>query len=368
MNDSLAAPESAVVTPPVAGRKPREEVVHGDLRRDDYFWLREKSDPDVAAYLEAENAYTAAVMKPTEPFQEALYREMLGRIKETDLSVPYREGGFFYYSRTEEGKQYPILCRKKGSLDAPEQITLDLNELAQGHRFLSVGAYVVSDDGTHLAYSTDVTGFREYTLFVKDLVTGALRPERIERSGSVAWAADGRHLFYTIEDHAKRPWQAFRHSLDGTEPDALVYEEKDEMFRVFLGRSRSRAYLFLGTGSHTTTEFRFLRADQPAGEWRLVAERRHRQPEDRRSWTGRAAGPTADGVGGPRQPVGHRELQRDAARSDAQETARQARLRSDRFQALPGLPIDRRMKVRPAACRGECRFLPRRSAPGCSGT
>src|SRR4029077_11157120 len=120
---------------------------------DDYFWMREKADPEVAAYLEAENAYTAAVLKPTEPFQEALYREMLARIQETDLSVPYRDGGFFYYSRTEEGKQYPILCRKKGALTAPEEVTLDVNALAEVHDFMSVGASVISDEGRYLAYS-----------------------------------------------------------------------------------------------------------------------------------------------------------------------------------------------------------------------
>jgi oligopeptidase B len=161
----------AMTQPPVAKKVPRTDLVHGQARQDDYFWLRQKDDPEVTAYLQAENAYTDAVMKPTEAFQEALYREMLARIKEDDQSVPYRRGGHFYYSRTEKGKQYPILCRKAGSPEAPEEVTLDLNALAEGHAFLSLGAYAASDDGHLLAYTFDFTGFREYTLYVKDLRT-----------------------------------------------------------------------------------------------------------------------------------------------------------------------------------------------------
>jgi oligopeptidase B len=271
---------AAPAQPPSAPRIARPSVVHGETRQDDYFWLREKSNPDVAAYLEAENAYADAIMAPTAALQESLYREMLGRIKETDLSVPYREGGYFYYSRTEEGKQYPIYCRKKGSLEAPEEVTLDLNLLAAGHSFLSMGAYAVSDDGALLAYSIDTTGFREYTLFVKDLRTGELRPERIEKTGTLAWATDGHTLFYTVEDEAKRPYRVYRHDLGPAVPDELVFEEKDELFRVWVGRTRSRAYLLLGSASHTTTEVRYRPAGEPGGEWRLVAPRRHEHEYD----------------------------------------------------------------------------------------
>ena len=183
-----AAVDARVPSPPVARRAPRVDVIHGDRRVDDYAWLRDRTDPEVAAYLSAENAYIDAVMKPTEAFQEALYKEMLGRIQETDMGVPYRKGGYFYYSRTEEGKQYPIYCRKKGDLEAPEEITLDLNMLAEGRPFMALGAYAVSDDGRLLAYSTDDTGFRQYTLFVKDLRTGELLDTRAERTGSAAWA------------------------------------------------------------------------------------------------------------------------------------------------------------------------------------
>jgi oligopeptidase B len=273
-----AAP--AAPPPPAARRRPHATTVHGETLADDYFWLREKTDPEVAAYLEAENAYADAVMAPTASLQETLYREMLARIKETDLSVPYREGAWFYYSRTEEGKQYPIYCRRKGSLDAPEEVTLDLNELAAGHAFLSLGAYAVSDDGALLAYSLDTTGFREYTLYVKDLRTGELRPERIEKTGAIAWANDGRTLFYTLEDHAKRPYRVMRHDLAVAETDEVVFEEADELFRVWVGRTRSKGFLLLGSASHTTTEVRFRPADEPVGEWRLVAPRRHEHEYD----------------------------------------------------------------------------------------
>jgi len=168
-----------VPQPPVARKIPKIDVVHGDVRQDDYFWLREKDSPEVTAYLEAENAYADAVLKPTEEFQTTLYKEMLARIKEDDQSVPYPYGGWLYYSRTETGKQYSIHCRKRAP-DGPEEITLNLNVLAEGHEFLSLGAYAVSDDGRWLAYSLDFTGFRDYTLFVKDLVTGELAADRIE--------------------------------------------------------------------------------------------------------------------------------------------------------------------------------------------
>src|SRR5262245_21165710 len=186
--------------PPVAITVPAIEVVHGTAREDDYAWLRRKGDPAVSAYLQAENAYTGALMKPTEPFQAALYQEMLARIKEDDQTVPYRRGAYFYYSRTQKGRQYPILCRRPGSLDAPEQVMLDLNALAEGHPFLALGVATVSDDGQLLAYSTDLTGFREYTLSVVDLRTGQLLPDRLEKVVSVAWAA-GDTFFYVTGGH-----------------------------------------------------------------------------------------------------------------------------------------------------------------------
>jgi oligopeptidase B len=272
----LTTPAVSAPQPPVAQRRSRVDRTHGDERTDDYFWLRHKEDPEVGAYLEAENAYTEAVMGHTEALQASLYKEMLGHIKETDLSVPYREGGWFYYARTEQGQQYPILCRKRGSLESPEEITLDVNLLAQGEPFMSLGAYQPSDDGRWLAYSTDNRGFREYTLFVKDLQTGRCDPEHIEKVVSVAWAADNQTLFYTVEDAAKRSYRLYRHQLGRpVESDALVYEEADELFRIGVGRSKSRAYLFLESASHTTSEARFLRADQPEAGWQLITARRH---------------------------------------------------------------------------------------------
>jgi len=265
-----AAPAPA---PPMARCVERVVTRHGEALSDPYFWLRDKPNPEVAAYLEAENAYTAAVMKPTEPFQDALYAEMLSHIKETDLSVPYREGEWLYYFRTEKGKQYRIYCRKKLP-DGPEQVTLDLNELAKGRKFMALGRYAVSDDGNLLAYSTDSTGFRQYTLFIKDLRANALWPERIEKTTGAAWAADDRTLFYAVEDAAKRPYRIYRHRLlEPQSADVLVYEEKDERFGVSVGRTRSRAWLILSAHSHTTSEARVLKADTPAGEWTLVAPR-----------------------------------------------------------------------------------------------
>ncbi len=258
--------------PPVAKKVPKMDVLHGERRVDDYYWLRDKTKPEVISYLEAENAYTASVMKPTEAFQEALYQEMLGRIKQTDLSVPYRYGGYYYYSRTEEGKQYPIHCRKTGSLDALEQVTLDLNELAKGHKFMALGAYAVSDDGNLLAYSTDNTGFRQYTLRVKDLRTGEALIDAREKVVSVAWAADNHTLFYAVEDAAKRSYRLYRHRLSSTD-DQLIYEEKDERFSINVERTRSHAYLLMTSASHTASEVRYLPATQPEGEWRVVAAR-----------------------------------------------------------------------------------------------
>jgi oligopeptidase B len=242
---------------------------------DDYGWLRDKSNPEVRAYLEAENAYAGAWMKPTEELQQKLYEEMLSRIQETDVQVPYGQDGYFYYSRTEKGKQYPILCRKPGSLEAAEEVTLDLNQLAEGQSYLSIGAYIISDDGRWLAYSTDNTGFRQYTLQIKNLATGELLPERIEKTGSVAWASDSQTLFYTVEDAAKRQYRVYRHQV-GADPaqDELIFEEADERFDLHVLKALSGKYLFLDSASHTTSEIRYLPAAQPQGEWKLIEPRR----------------------------------------------------------------------------------------------
>jgi oligopeptidase B len=261
--------------PPVAKKEPRVTEINGRKLVDNYFWLRDKKNPAVAAYLEAENAYTDAVMKPSEPLQKKLYDEMLSRIKETDVEVPYKEGGYFYYLRTEAGKQYGIRCRKKGSMDAPEEIVLDVNELAKGQKFMSLGAYDVNDDGNLLAYSTDNTGFRQFTLAVKDLRTGKNLVDHAERVDSIAWANDNKTIFYTIEDEvSKRSYRMYRHTVGTAGPDPLVYEEKDEKFDVFAGKTRSKAYIFLFSTSHTTSEVRYIPAGDPAAEWKLMQPRK----------------------------------------------------------------------------------------------
>jgi len=258
--------------PPEAKRIPTTTEIHGDRLVDEYHWLREKDNPEVSAYLTAENAYTDAVMKETDAFQQALYDEMLARIKEDDTSVPYRRGRHFYYARTETGKQYPIYCRKAERLDAPEQVVLDLNALAAGHPFFSLGTYTVSDDGRWLAYSTDVTGFREYTLYVKDLDTDTLLATRVSKVASVAWPADPALLFYVTEDEAKRPHQLWRHRL-ADDAREMLFEEGDALFRLGVGRSRSLAWLFLASRSFTSGEYRCLPATTPFGGWRLIEPR-----------------------------------------------------------------------------------------------
>jgi oligopeptidase B len=268
-----ALAQNASVQPPVAKKVPHTTQVNGATLKDDYFWLRDRKDPDVMKYLEAENAYTAAVMKPTTELQESLYKEMLGHLKQTDLGVPAREGQYFYYARTEEGKQYPYQCRKKGSLDAPEEILLDLNKLAEGHSFLGLGEFHVSDDGNLLAYSTDTTGYRQYTLYVKDLRTGQTLGEHIERVDSVTWANDNKTLFYTTEDAvSKRSDKFWRHTL-GSDKSDLLFDEKDEIFDLGVGRSLDKKMIFLESESKTSHEYRFLPADNPSGQFKIIAPR-----------------------------------------------------------------------------------------------
>jgi len=261
-------------TAPIAKQLPVETILHGDRRTDNYAWLREKEDPEVVAYLNAENAYTDAFLKSTEPLQEKLYQEMLSRIQQTDLSVPFTLRGFQYFTRTEEGKQYLIHLRRRDIEGSPDELLLDLNALAEGHSFLGLDVFAVSDDNTLLAYSTDTTGFRQYTLQIKNLAANSLLPFKVERVTSAAWAADNKTLFYTIEDEvSKRSYRLYRHVIGSTETDTLLFEETDERFRIDIERSRSGQYLFLVTNSHTTSEIRYLRADTPFENLRLIAPR-----------------------------------------------------------------------------------------------
>src|SRR5256885_4068313 len=253
--------EGTVPKSPAARGEPVEHVLHGDRRVDHYAWLRDKENPEVIAYLKAENAHTDAILKPTEPFQEKLYQEMLARIQQTDLSVPYRLRGYLYFTRTEEGKQYPLHCRRIDADHSPEQVLLDLNALAQGHSFLGLGSFTVSDDNQFLAFSLDTNGYRQFTLQIKDLAANETLPARIERVTAAAWAADNRTLFYTVEDETtKRSHRLYRLMLDSNEPDALLYEEPDERFRIDIEHTRSGAFLLLTIASHTASEVRFLAA------------------------------------------------------------------------------------------------------------
>jgi len=270
---SLAAIAAESLTPPVAAKRPKEMTLFGDKRVDDYFWLRDKSNPEVIDYLKAENEYTFAAMKPLEPFREKLYKEILSRIKETDESVPYRKHGYWYYQREVEGQQYPIYCRRQGSMEAPEEILLDENEIAKGHKFTSLGAMELSPDGRKLAYTVDFTGFRQYKLQVKDLASGALLPDTAERVTSIAWAADNQTLFWVEEDETtKRSWRLNRRKL-GEEP-AVVYEERDEAFDIGVGDTRSEAFVVLTSASKDTSEVRVLRTTTPTEAFHVVAPRR----------------------------------------------------------------------------------------------
>jgi len=257
----------------MAEKKTKTTNIHGVTLVDDYFWLREKNNPAVMAHLKAEDAYTETVMKPTAALQEKLYNEMVSHIKETDAEVPYRRGNYFYYTRTEKGKQYQIYCRKKGSPDAPEEIVLDQNELARGQKFMAIDSFVPSNDGNLLAYTTDNTGYRQYTLHVKDLRTGKLFPERIERVNGVAWATDNKTFFYVTEDAVTKRSDKFSRHVVGAEKNDLVYEEKDELFDVVVGRSRDGAIIFLHSVSKTSTEARYLRADDPNGTLKVILPR-----------------------------------------------------------------------------------------------
>jgi oligopeptidase B len=271
---SLAAP-AAGLQPPVAPTRPYSFDFHGQRIDDPYHWLKDKKNPEVIQYIQSENAYREGLTSHLKPFEDKLYREMLSHIKQTDLSVPVRDNGFWYYTRTEEGKQYPIFCRKKGSLTGAEEILLDVNKLAEGKKFLSVRPIGASDDGSLYAYLTDVTGFREYYLSVKDLKTGKLLEDKFVKVSDVEWAGDNKTLFYVIEDAAKRPHKLFRHTLG--EPkgkDKLLYEEKDELYRLSVSRTHDKKYLVHASVSSTTAEQSFLDGRTPDGEFKVIVPRK----------------------------------------------------------------------------------------------
>ncbi|MDE1156418.1 MAG: S9 family peptidase [Acidobacteriaceae bacterium] len=263
--------------PPVAAREPQTTPIHDTALQDDYAWLRKKGEARVTEYLEAENAYTAANMVGTEALQQKLYEEILSHIKEDDVSVPYTDGAWEYITRTEKGQQYPRFCRRPVDVEEAqhEAVLLDVNLLAEGQPFMSLGAISISPNGNLLAYTTDNTGFRQYTLFIKDLTTGATLTDTAARVGSLVWASDSRTLFYSTEDEqTKRQDRIFRHVVGAASAtDAEVFHEPDERFNLGVGRTRDRKFLLLEAGSHTTSESWFLEADQPEGPFRLIAPR-----------------------------------------------------------------------------------------------
>jgi len=272
---SLVPAPSSSQSPPVAPRIPRVDTLHGQVRVDDYFWLRQKTNPDVVAYLEAENAWTAGGLKHIEGLQDRLYREMLGRIKETDLSAPYRDKGWWYYTRTEQGKSYPIFARRRGALTAPEAVYFDQNAAAEGKKFHALGGMDVSPDGRLLLYLEDTTAFREYTLYVKDLESGQILDRIPDVWNGTAWADDNRTFFYMTADSAKRGNAVWRHVI-GTprEQDVKVFQEDDVLNNVGVFRSRSGKYVFITADGFTSSEWRLIPTADPTREPRVIAPRR----------------------------------------------------------------------------------------------
>src|SRR5438552_14243498 len=263
------------LTPPIATIKPKIDTLHGEVRTDNYFWIREKSNPDVTAYLNAENAYTAAKMKHTEALQQKLYDEMLSRIKETDISVPFREHGYYYWTATEKGKSYPTFMRRRAIAGAPDEVVIDANALAAGKKFSQVATIEVNPGGTRAAYLHDTTALRVYTLYVKDLGTGKLLGDSISRVvPSVAWAND-TVFFYQKADSARRPDAVWRHILGAPQSsDIEVFHEKDILDNVGVQRSKSDKFIIITDDGFTSSEARVIPTANPFAAPIIVAPRK----------------------------------------------------------------------------------------------
>ena len=264
-----------ILTPPKAAIHPHEMTMHGHTRIDNYYWLNERENPEVIAYLEAENQYAETCLKHTEPLQEQLFKEITGRIKQDDNSVPVKIRDYYHYTRYEEGKEYPIFCRKFQSLEAAEEILLDGNQLAEGHAFFEIGELGLSEDDKLLAYSVDTVSRRIYTVYVKNLETGELVGEPIPNtSGNVVWASDNETFFYGVKDETLRPCKIMRHRL-GTPAadDVLVYEETDETFVCYISKTKSRKYLIINSESTLSSECRILESNRPEDEFRVFQQR-----------------------------------------------------------------------------------------------
>ncbi|WP_242204605.1 S9 family peptidase [Aestuariivivens insulae] len=261
---------------PVAKKIPEQLKIHNDIRIDNYYWLNDRENEDVIAYLNAENDYTKRMMQHTEGFQKALFEEMKGRIKEDDTTVPYKLNGYWYLTRYETGKDYPVYVRKKDSLEAPEEILFDCNVMAKDHAYFNLGGISISPDNTMAAFSTDIVSRRQYTIQIKNLITGELYPDKITNTtGSATWANDNKTLFYSRKDEVTlRSHKIFKHTLNTNETeDAEVYHEADETFNTFVYKTKSRKYIVIGSSSTLTTEYRFLNADMPNGEFKVFQER-----------------------------------------------------------------------------------------------
>ena len=262
-------------SPPKAAIRPHAMTMHGHTRIDNYYWLNERENPEVIAYLEAENQYADACLKQTEPLQEQLFKEITSRIKQDDNSVPIKICDYYHYTRFEEGKEYPVYCRKKHSLEAEEEVILDGNVLAEGHAFFEIGEVSLSEDDRLLAYSVDTVSRRIYTVYVKDLQTGEMVGEPIENtSGNVVWASNNKTLFYGVKDMTLRPCKIMRHQL-GTNPsdDVMVFEETDETFVTYISKTKSRKYLIINSESTLSSECRILESDRPENSFRVFQER-----------------------------------------------------------------------------------------------
>lgn len=261
---------------PVAEKIEKELTAHGQTRADYYYWLRERENPKVIDYLKAENEYLKAVMQPTEAFQEALYKEIVGRIKQTDMSVPYRSEGYYYYTRFEEGKEYPVYCRKKGNMEAAEEVLLNVNEMAEGQAYFHVAGFTVSSDNNLIAYGVDNVSRRLYTMHFKNLAASETLPDEISNTiGQAAWANDNKTLFYTLKDITTlRPYKIMKHILGApVSEDTAIYVENDETFNTYVYKSKSKKFLIIASDSTLSTEYRYLDADKPEGEFKVIQPR-----------------------------------------------------------------------------------------------
>jgi oligopeptidase B len=267
--------KSPGMTAPIAKIVKKELTKHGDTRQDNYYWLNQRENPEVVSYLEAENAYAKSMMSHTDAFQEKLFKEMTGRIPQTDKSVPYLENGYFYYTRFEEGKEYPLYCRKKGTLDAPEEIMLDVNQMAKGHSYYAIGSFQVSEDNRLIAFAADTVSRRIYTIYFKDLTNGEILPDKIDSTaGNLAWAGDNKTLFYSTKDESLRMDKIWKHYLgEENAKDHLVYNEADVTFETFVFKTKSRKYLVIGSESTLSDEYRLLDAGHPEGEFAIFQKR-----------------------------------------------------------------------------------------------